>query len=140
MNWNYAILCEKLAKQVTIWVGSSNAFALANLLVFVCVIYSACYNFSAESQMPANSITTIITFLIVFLIQRTQNKDSTAIQLKLNELIASMEGSSNRLLSIEELSEKEIEALRKRYKSLADRTRGEENKTTRHTVEEIDDD
>ena len=75
-----------------------------------------------------------------FLIHRSQNKDSIAIQLKLNELIASTHGSSNRLLNVEDLSEKEIEILRKRYKSLAARTKEEEDKTTRHTIEEIDED
>jgi low affinity Fe/Cu permease len=139
MKWNYTLWCEKLARQVTVWVGSSLAFVLAILSIVVWLLFGPFCNYSDTWQLVVNTITTLITFLMVFLIQRTQNKDSLAIQLKLNELIASIEGSSNRLLNIEDLSEQEIEILRKRYKSLAHRTRGEDNKTTRHTVEEIDD-
>lgn len=133
-------LFEQLAIWTTRWAGSTNATISAFALVILWTLGGFFFGFGDSYQLIINTGTTIITFLMVFLIQRTQNKDSSAIQLKLNELIASMHGSSNRLLNIEELSEKEIELLRRRYKSLAARTKEEEDKTTRHTIEEIDDD
>ena len=133
-------ICEDLARETTKWSGSTYATIGAFAVVILWTLGGiAFFGFGDSYQLIINTGTTIVTFLMVFLIQRTQNKDSTAIQLKLNELIASTEGSSNRLLNIEDLSEEEIEILRKRYKSLALRTRGEDNKTTRHTVEEIED-
>jgi len=133
------IFFEKLAKYTTQWAGSTNATVIAFTIIILWTLGGFFIGFTDSYQMIINTGTTIITFLMVFLIQRTQNKDSTAIQLKLNELIASMQGPSNRLLNIEELSEKEIEILRKRYKSLASRTKLEEDKSARHTVEEIED-
>ncbi len=131
---------ENLAKWTTKWVGSTNATILAFLSIIIWTLGGFLVGFTDSYQLIINTGTTIVTFLMVFLIQRTQNKDSTAIQLKLNEILASIEGASNRLLNIEDLSEKDIEALRKRYKSLANRTKDETIRTTRHTVEEIDDD
>ncbi len=130
---------EKLAKNTTSWVGSTNATLLAFSVIFIWLIGGFLIGFTDSYQMIVNTGTTIVTFLMVFLIQRTQNKDSTAIQLKLNELIASTKGSSNRLLNIEDLSEKEIDILRKRYKSLVNRTKMEEDKSARHSIEEIED-
>lgn len=130
---------ENVAKKSTIWMGSSIAFTLAIGLVTVWACFGPFYEWSDSHSLFINSVTTIITFLMVFLIQRTQNKDSTAIQLKLNEILASIEGASNHLLNIEDLSEKEIEALKKRYKSLAHKTKQEINRTTKHSIEEIDD-
>ncbi len=130
---------ESLARRVTNWAGSTNATIIAFTLVIIWTVGGFFEGFSDSYQLIINTGTTILTFLMVFLIQRTQNKESTAIQLKLNELIASVEGSSNRLLNIENLSEAEIELLRRRYRSLAERTKGEDTKTSKHTVEEIDD-
>jgi low affinity Fe/Cu permease len=134
----FNVICEKLAKKVTTWAGSTNATILAFALIISWTIGGLFEGFSDSYQMIINTGTTIITFLMVFLIQRTQNKDSTAIQLKLNELIASVDGSSNRLLNIEDLSESDIEILRKRYRSLALRTKSDDNFTSRHTIEEIE--
>jgi low affinity Fe/Cu permease len=79
------------------------------------------FGFSAEWQLLINTGTTIATFLMVFLIQRAQNKESRAVQLKLNEIVAAMEGASNRLVGIEELSEGELSRLHDRYLELAER-------------------
>lgn len=130
--------CEKLARKVTILAGSTNATILSFIVVVGWTIGGFFVGFSDSYQMYINTGTTIATFLAVFLIQRTQNKESAVIQLKLNELIASIEGSSNRLLNIENLSEAEIEILRKRYYNLAERTKGDDSFTNRHTIEEIE--
>lgn len=130
---------EDMAFRTTKWAGSTTATITAFMLVIVWTLGGFVIGFTDSYQLIINTGTTIITFLMVFLIQRTQNKDSTAIQLKLNEILASIEGASNRLLNIEDLTEKEIEALRRRYKSLANRTMHETDKTIRHTIEEIDD-
>lgn len=135
---SFNIICEILARKVTRWAGSSRAFAMSFLLILAWLVTGPYFEWSTEHSFFINNVTTVLTFLMVFLIQRTQNKDSTAIQLKLNELIASMEGSSNRLLNIEDLSEQEIERLRKRYRSLALRTKSDDNFTSRHTIEEIE--
>src|SRR5262249_13792764 len=83
-----------------------------------------------------NTISSIVTFLMVFLIQRSQNKDTLAIQLKPNEIIAAMKGASNRLINIENLSDEEVLALRERYERLGNVVRQEKNVTKHHTVEE----
>jgi low affinity Fe/Cu permease len=131
-------LCEKIARKITIWAGSSLAFIMAILIVIGWIATGPYFEWSTEHSFFINNFTTIVTYTIIFLLQRSQNKDSMAIQLKLNELIAAIEGSSNRLLNIEDLSEAEIEALRKRYKSLAHLTKDEKDKTLRHTVEEVE--
>jgi low affinity Fe/Cu permease len=133
-------LFEIFAKKTTEFAGSTIALMLAILSIFVWLISGPFFDFSDTWQLIANTATTLITYTMIFLLQRTQNKDSAAIQLKLNEIIAAIEGASNRLLNIEELSEKEIEILRKRYKSLADRTMLDEDRAARHSVEEIKED
>jgi low affinity Fe/Cu permease len=133
------VFFENLAKWITLWAGSTNATLLAFAVVILWTIGGFFVGFDTDYQMYINTGTTIVTYLVVFLIQRTQNKESTAIPLQLNELLASHTGCSNRLLNIEDLSEKDIEALRKRYKSLAIKMYGEEDRTIHHTIEEIDD-
>ncbi len=133
------IIFENISKYVSQWASSSSAFVFALLLIIVWLSVGPYYNWSDSHSLFVNTVTTIVTFLTVFLLQRSQSKDSIAIQMKLNELIASMEGASNRLLNVENLTEHEIELLRRRYKSLGERTKHEDNKTTRHTVEEIED-
>lgn len=132
--------CEELAKWATHQAGSSLAFSTALLVIIVWLATGPLFNFSDTWQLIINTSTTIVTFLMVFLIQRTQNKEQLALHLKLNELLAAHSGASNRLLHIENLSEDEIEKLRKRYHSLAQKAMSDDSKTTAHTVEEIDDD
>jgi low affinity Fe/Cu permease len=86
----------------------------------------------------ANTITTIITFLMVFLIQRTQNKDSLAVQLKLNEIVAAIEGASNRLIDIEDLSERDLRTLHQHYGKLAEMAAQERRLTESHSIEEAE--
>src|SRR6185369_16930051 len=87
-------------------------------------------------QLVINTGTTIITFLMVFLIQRSQNKDSHAIHLKLNEIVAAMKGASNRLINVEGLTEGEIETLQKHYRRLVELAKNDQSLTQSHSVEE----
>jgi low affinity Fe/Cu permease len=99
--------------------GSFWAFALALLVVVVWVVTGPLFGFSDTWQLVINTGTTIVTFLMVFLIQHAQNKETRALQLKLNELIAAVRGASNRLIDVEDLSDAELEHLYKRYRHLA---------------------
>lgn len=98
--------------------GSSPAFILAVGIILVWSLTGPVFNYSETWQLVINTGTTIITFLMVFLIQKTQNKDSKAIHLKLNELLAAHEGASNRMVDIEDLTEKELDQLHKFYERL----------------------
>jgi low affinity Fe/Cu permease len=129
---------EKLSQKVTLWTGSTWAFVIAAALVLVWAMAGPFVGFSAEWQLIINTGTTIATFLMVFLIQRAQNKEAKAVQLKLNELIAAMEGASNRLVGIEELSEAELGRLHDRYLDLADSLHRKGDLTKACSVEETD--
>ena len=98
--------------------GSAWAFGTAALVVLFWALTGPLFRFSDTWQLVINTGTTILTFLMVFLIQHTQNKESRAVQLKLNELIASTEGASNRLISIEDFSEDDLEELHLRFLKL----------------------
>jgi low affinity Fe/Cu permease len=98
--------------------GSAWAFGTATLVVLLWALTGPIFQFSDTWQLVINTGTTILTFLMVFLIQHTQNKESRAVQLKLNELIASTEGASNRLISIEDFSEDDLEELHLRFQKL----------------------
>src|SRR5438128_12680817 len=125
---------EWFSRKSTEWAGSSWAFIVAVLIVLAWAITGPLFDFSDTWQLVINTGTTIVTFWMVFLIQRTQNKDSAAIQLKLNELIAASKGASNRMLNIEDLSESELRQLHKRYRHLRRRLRSCAGES--HTVEE----
>jgi low affinity Fe/Cu permease len=112
-------LFEKLANASVQFTGSSIAFLLAFLIVVVWAATGPVFNYSQTWQLVINTGTTIVTFLMVFLIQKAQNKDSKAIQLKLNELIASNKYSSNQMIDIEELTEEELDKLKVFYRKLA---------------------
>jgi low affinity Fe/Cu permease len=103
--------------------GHPRTFIVALLVIVVWAATGPMFHFSDTWQLVINTSTTIITFLMVFLIQNTQNRDSAAVQLKLDELIRSVEGAHNSLLDLEELSEKELERFRKRYEQLAKEAR-----------------
>jgi low affinity Fe/Cu permease len=111
----FARVAEK-ASQAT---GSFWAFCLAMLVVIVWAATGPLFDFSETWQLVINTGTTIITFLMVFLIQHAQNKENRALQLKLNELIAATRGASNRLIDVEDLTDHELEALYNRYQKLA---------------------
>lgn len=127
---------EKISIDVTRWTGSSTAFALAFLIIVVWLVSGPLFKYSDTWQLVINTGTTIVTFLMVFLIQRSQNKESLAVQLKLNELVAAVEGASNRLVDIEDLSEDELESLHDHYRELAIMAKKELEIRDSHSVEE----
>lgn len=127
---------ETMSTRATAWTGSTQAFACALLLILVWAALGPVFQFSDTWQLVINTGTTVITFLMVFLIQRAQNKDSLAIHLKLNEIVAALEGASNRLIDVEALSEKDLEALRRHFGELVALARTEGDLTVSHSVEE----
>ena len=127
---------ERLSYRATTATGTSMAFLLALSAVVIWLLTGPLFNFSDTWQLVINTGTTIITFLMVFLIQRAQNKDALAIHLKLNEIVAALEGASNRLIDVEDLSEADIQALRKYYQRLIELARKDDVLTTTHSIEE----
>ncbi|MCV9933916.1 low affinity iron permease family protein [Flavobacterium sp. LS1R47] len=135
-NNNAVKVFEKIANQVSKAVGSSIAFLCAFLLVVVWAITGPFFDYSETWQLVINTGTTIITFLMVFLIQKSQNKDSLAIQLKLNELVASHEFSSNSLIDIESMTEEEMLVIQKYYHKLSELAKKEESIKSSHSIDE----
>ncbi|HEY9772981.1 MAG TPA: low affinity iron permease family protein [Planktothrix sp.] len=113
-------LFEVLAAKCTAFAGSSTAFALALLMIVAWLITGPIFHFSAVWQLVINTGTTIVTFLMVFLIQRAQNKDILSIHVKLNELISAQEGASNRLINIESATEEEILEVKRNFERLTE--------------------
>ncbi|HEX2836120.1 MAG TPA: low affinity iron permease family protein [Thermoanaerobaculia bacterium] len=129
-------LMGNLATAVTRWAGSSWGFGLAFATIVVWAVTGPLFHWSDTWQLVINTGTTIVTFLMVFLIQRTQNKDGLAIQLKLNELVAAIDQASNRLIDVEDLSDQELEILRKHYQQLAEMDRKDTPLTSTHSLDE----
>ncbi len=118
--------------------GSTPAFILAVATVLVWLVSGPLFHYSDTWQLVINTGTTIVTFLMVFLIQRVQNRDSLALQLKLNELVAAVKGASNRLISVEDLSEQELEVLHAHYRKLAQLAKEKSSLKESHSVEEAE--
>src|SRR3989441_8158016 len=116
---------ERFARRATEWTGSSWAFGLALIIIFAWLVTGPIFGFSDTWQLVINTGTTIVTFLMVFLIQNTQNRDSAAVHLKLDELIRTVAGAHNALLDLEELTENDLERLRLRDESLGRTARKE---------------
>src|SRR5215211_6905779 len=129
-------ILERFSYQATRATGTSVAFVLSLTVILIWAITGPLFGFSDTWQLAINTGTTIVTFLMVFLIQRAQNKDALAIHLKLNEIVAAMEGASNRLIDVEDLSEPEIDALRKYYKRLIELAKTDDVLTMTHSIEE----
>jgi|KBSMisStaDraftv2_1062788.scaffolds.fasta_scaffold938654_2 low affinity Fe/Cu permease len=127
---------EALSETITRWTGSTAAFASAIGVVVVWALVGPLFRYSDTWQLVINTGTTVVTFLMVFLIQRAQNKDALAIHLKLNELVAALEGASNRLIEVEDLTERELMVLRRHYRELAKLAREEVDVGHSHSVEE----
>ena len=127
---------EALSSTVTRWTGSSMAFAVACGIVILWAVTGPLFGFSDTWQLVINTGTTIVTFLMVFLIQRGQNKDAMAIQLKLNELVAAVQGASNRLIDVEDLTEDELQVLHRHYSKLAKLAKKDSDMAQSHSVEE----
>ena len=129
---------EAFAHRVTEWAGSSWAFGGAVAVIAIWALLGPVYHFSDTWQLVSNTGTTIITFLMVFLIQRSQNKDSLAIHLKLNEIVAALEGASNRLINVEDLTEQDVRTLRQHYRRLVEIAKREDSLTRSHSIEEAE--
>ena len=126
------------AHRITLWAGGNWAFGLACLIVLVWLVTGPIFDYSNTWQLVINTGTTVVTFLMVFLIQRAQNKDAKAIQLKLNELVAAMEGASNRLIDVEDLDEEELAILARHYQSLIERVKRDTRLTESHSIDEAE--
>jgi low affinity Fe/Cu permease len=131
-------LLERFSLMATEATGTSAAFILALLVIIVWLISGPLFQFSDTWQLVINTGTTIVTFLMVFLIQRSQNKDALAIHLKLNEIVAALEGSSNRLIDVEDLTEDEIKTLHNHFKRLAAMAKKDIDLTQSHSIEEAE--
>jgi low affinity Fe/Cu permease len=129
---------ERLAAAFTRVTGSAGAFAVALGVIVAWAATGPLFHYSDTWQLVINTGTTIVTFLMVFLIQQAQNKDSLAIQLKLNELVAALEGASNRLVSVEDLSEHDLRVLRDFYARLAQRAKETADVTESHSIDEAE--
>ena len=129
-------LFGRISSVVTKAAGRPAATIIAFFIIIVWILLGPLFNYSNTWQLFINTGTTVITFLMVFIIQQSQNKDTMALQLKLNELIACHERASNRLIDIEDLSEEELEVLKKFYIKLADLAERENDLFSSHSVDE----
>jgi len=129
---------ELASRMVTNWTGSSWAFAVAFVIVVVWLLTGPLFHYSDTWQLVINTGTTIVTFLMVFLIQRAQNKDALAVHLKLNELVAAVQGASNRLIDVEDLTEDELVRLHRFYRHLSGMAKGDLTSGQSHSVEEAE--
>ena len=118
--------------------GGKWGFVTAVSVVLLWAITGPIFNYADEWQLVINTGTTIVTFLMVFLIQRTQNKDAQAIHLKLNEIVAALEGASNNLIDVEDLSEGEIATLHTHFQKLVQMAKKDIKLTQSHSVEEAE--
>jgi low affinity Fe/Cu permease len=129
---------EKFAGWATKATGSSTAFIIAMITVIVWAATGPIFHYSETWQLVINTSTTIVTFLMVFLIQKSQNKDSKAVHLKLNELLAAHEGASNRMVDIEDINEVELDQLHKFYKRLGEQAKKETDILCSHSIDAAD--
>ncbi len=127
---------EAFSEAVTRWTGSTTAFGTAVSVILLWALLGPVFGFSDTWQLVINTGTTIITFLMVFLIQHAQNKDSLAIHLKLNEMVAALKGASNRMIDVEALSGEELRILERYYAELAELARADNDVSCSHSVEE----
>jgi len=129
---------EYFSQTVTEWTGSTPAIVLAFGVILAWLVTGPVFHFSDTWQLVINTSTTVVTFLMVFLIQRAQNKGGKAVALKLNELIAAIEGASNRLIDVEALSEEDLEVLHQHYRTLVAMAARDSSLTRSHSVEEAE--
>lgn len=136
---SFAKKFEKISGKITRVSGSPVAVLAALSVIIIWALLGPVFAYSDTWQLVINTSTTIITFIMVFVIQHSQNKDTTAIQLKLNELIAANEKASNRLVNIEDLTEEELMVLKKFYKKLSDLSEKGNDLFSSHSVDEAED-
>lgn len=132
----FRVWFEKAASYITRATGSYFAFLIAFVVIITWAVTGPIFKYSDTWQLVINTGTTIVTFLMVFIIQQSQNKDSLAVQLKLNELIACEERASNRLIDVEDLTQKELEVLKKFYVRLSKLAEKEHDLFSSHSVDE----
>jgi low affinity Fe/Cu permease len=133
---NFSTYFDAFSTKVTKLAGSPAAFITAFAIIIVWGITGPMFHFSDTWQLVINTGTTVVTFLMVFVIQQTQNKDTMALHLKLNELIAAHQGASNRLIDIEDLTENELQTLKKFYIELAELSKKDTDIGCTHSIDE----
>lgn len=116
----------RFAKRVALLAGKPATFMLAVIIIVVWGVTGPIFHYSDTWQLVINTGTTIVTFLMVFLIQNTQNRDSEALHIKLDELIKGLQSTNNAMLDLEELDEEQLEEIRQRYVALAEQARRRE--------------
>ena len=114
-----------MANAVARWAGKPATFAICCLTIVIWAVTGPIFHYSDTWQLIINTGTTIVTFLMVFLIQNTQNRDSEAMHVKMDELIRALEGAHNALLDLEELDDKTLDTVRARYRKLAAKARAD---------------
>ncbi|MEO5616313.1 MAG: low affinity iron permease family protein [Candidatus Eisenbacteria bacterium] len=129
---------ERLSGAMARWTGSTAALASAFVLVLAWLLSGPFFDYSDTWQLAINTTTTIVTFLMVFMIQRAQNKDARATALKLNEVIAAIDGASNRMIDIEDLSEAELKTLHEHFRRLVTLAKKDHTVTQSHSIEEAE--
>lgn len=133
-----SVLFQNMSNKVTKATGSPTAFILALTVIVIWAVTGPIFGYSDTWQLVINTGTTIVTFLMVFIIQQSQNKDTVAIHLKLNELIACNERASNQLIDIEDLTEEELDKIKKFYIKLSDLAESEHDVNTTHSLSEAE--
>jgi low affinity Fe/Cu permease len=132
----FSLFFESFSDKVTKATGKPASFIIAILVIIIWAVTGPIFKYSDTWQLVINTGTTIITFLMVFVIQHSQNKDTTAVQLKLNELIAASPTASNRLIVVEELTSEELETLKKFYIRLSALAKKETDIHRTHSLDE----
>jgi low affinity Fe/Cu permease len=135
---NKATLFDRISTATTRAAGRPAATIIAFSIIVIWAVCGPIFGFSDTWQLFINTGTTIITFLMVFIIQQSQNKDTLALQLKLNELIACHESASNRLIDIEDFTEDELRVIKKFYIKLADLAQKENDLHSSHSLDEAE--
>lgn len=138
MKKRIALFFERFSAKITWATGKPLAFIIAVIVIIAWALAGPVFHYSDTWQLVINTGTTIITFLMVFVIQQSQNKDTLALQLKLNELIAATGTSSNRLIDAEALSAEELETLKKFYSKLSQLAKKEADIHTTHSIDEAE--
>ncbi len=128
--------CEDLSTAVTNWSGSTAVQMAAVSVIPLWLLSGMVFSLEKSWHHVFEPLTAFVPFIMVFLIQRSQNKQSLAVQLKLNELVAAMQGASNRLIDVEGLSEEELEVIHEHYQGLADLAKKEMEIGKSHSIEE----
>lgn len=129
---------DHFSNKAALWTGSPYAFIIALIAVVAWAISGPVFKYSDTWQLVINTSTTIVTFLMVFLIQQAQNKDTVALHLKLDELISANKFASNRLVDVEELNEEDLKKLKDFYVSLRGNIKGEKEIHESHSIDQAE--